>query len=449
MNKREFLAVGGALPLMLAGCGGSSGGSAPVRLVNASVGYPHLGFMVESTQATAADVAYGSAGTFESVQAGSVGITLTVSNTTGTNAAATTALTRTLSKDSRYSLVAYGYSDQLKFVLLTESTIVPDAGKANVNVVNTSVDIGAVDVYLSATQDLSVSTQLVAGLSAVQQSNFAPVLAGSYYITVTGSKDLTDVRFQSPAPVALTALQVMSIILTPGASGTLANAILLTQGTAGTTTYLPNTTARLRAVNSTGTQATVVTGVLPSTTIPQQSNYVVVNTGAPPTVTVNGVTVTPFMYAVTTTGGVTTTSTTPSAAILAAGGDYTLLVYLDGSNAPVAQLIQDDNTAPLLVQGVKFRLVNLVANNQNLKLSMSVNSINVASLIPYATASAYREVPTPQTVNSVAEVLNGPDVIASHGDHVLALGNIFTDFVLSVDPTTGLAKDFFRAASGV
>ena len=37
MNKREFLAMGGAVPLMLAGCGGSGTGSAPVRLVNASV----------------------------------------------------------------------------------------------------------------------------------------------------------------------------------------------------------------------------------------------------------------------------------------------------------------------------------------------------------------------------------------------------------------------------
>ena len=71
MNKREFLAVGGAMPLMLAGCGGSGAGSAPVRLVNASVGYPNLGFMVGSTQATTADVAYGSASPFENVKASS------------------------------------------------------------------------------------------------------------------------------------------------------------------------------------------------------------------------------------------------------------------------------------------------------------------------------------------------------------------------------------------
>src|SRR5471032_1455474 len=92
MKKREFLAMGGAVPLMLAGCGGNGSGSAPVRLVNASVGYANLGFMVESTQATTSDVAYGHASPFETVQAGAVGVTLTVNGQ-----AATAALTRTIS----------------------------------------------------------------------------------------------------------------------------------------------------------------------------------------------------------------------------------------------------------------------------------------------------------------------------------------------------------------
>src|SRR5476649_2597898 len=78
MKKREFLAMGGAVPLMLAGCGGSGSGSAPVRLVNASVGYqtPGLGFMDEANQITTG-VTYGSASTFSNVQAGSVHLTLT------------------------------------------------------------------------------------------------------------------------------------------------------------------------------------------------------------------------------------------------------------------------------------------------------------------------------------------------------------------------------------
>ena len=77
MKKREFLAVGGAVPLMLAGCGSGSG-SAPVRLVNASVGYetPGLGFQDESNQIVTG-ITYGNASAYSNVQAGSVSLTLT------------------------------------------------------------------------------------------------------------------------------------------------------------------------------------------------------------------------------------------------------------------------------------------------------------------------------------------------------------------------------------
>jgi hypothetical protein len=455
MNKREFLAMGGAVPLMLAGCG-SGTGSAPMRLVNASVGYPTgLGFMIESTQATTSDVPYGQSSPFINVQAGSVGITLTQNGVS-----ATAAQIRTLNKDSRYSLIAYGFLDELKFLNITESTIVPDTGQANVSVLNTSVDVGPVDIYLSEQKSLAVSTLIASGVGGTQQSAFAGITAGSYYVTVVGAntiaEGISDVRFQSSTPIVLTALEVMTIILTPGASGVLANAIFLVQGTAGASTQPIsdlNTTARVRVITATGGQSTQVVGtsattglpitILASTTTSQYTNYYVVDTGTPPVITVNGATVTPFMNTTDATTGVVTSGT----ATLAAGGDYTLMVYVDGTGTAVAQLVADDNTAPVTAQGVKFRLVNLAYNNQGLQLSMSVNSINIASLIPYATASSYTEVATPQATNSVAEVFNGTDVLATH-TQVIPLGNIFTDFVVSVDPTTGVAKDIFRAASG-
>ena len=449
MKKREFLAMGGALPLMLAGCGGNSSGSAPVRLVNASVGYPALGFMVESTQATTTDVAYGATSPYENVQAGSVGVTLTVAG-----ASATSAQTKTVNKDSRYSLVAFGFLNELKSVLITESTTTPDAGKANVNVLNTSVDIGAVDVYLSTTKDLSVSTLIASGSVGVSQSGFAGILAGAYFITVVGAnsiaKGISDVRFQTPVAITLTALQILTIVLTPGASGVLANAILLTQGTTGTAVSYLNSTARVRAVTAISGSAVSVVGtsptstavnVLPSNTTPQYSNYFVVGTGAAPTVMVNGTAVPVVMDSTDATTGVTTSVT----AALAAGGDYTLMVYLNGST-PTAKIIPDNNTAPVTSSGVKFRLINLASNSQGLQLSMSVNSISIASNTPYGTASAYTEITTPQTTNSTAEVFNGADSLISH-TQVMTLPNIFTDIVVSV-PTSGPVLDFFQSASG-
>ena len=460
MKKREFLAMGGAVPLMLSGCGGHGSGSAPTRLVNASVGYQGaMGFMDESTQITTG-VTYGNSSPYFNIEAGSVHLTLTTT-VGGAETSATAAQLRTVNRDQRYSLVAYGILDELRLALVAESNTTPDAGTASVNVLNTSVDIGAVDVYLSSGKDLSVSTQIAssvqASLGSPAQSPFATdIQPGSYYVTVVGAgsvaQGISDVRFQTPVAITLTALQVLTIILTPGVSGVLANAILLTQGTQGTAVSYVNTTARVRAVTAVPGQATSVVGataagavvtVLPTNSTQKLSNYFVVSTGAAPTVTVGGT-------AIPVTMDDPTSTATPPAQItaaLSAGGDYTILVYLNGSSGVTAKLIEDNNTAPTTAQGVKFRLINLASDNQGLQLSMKVNGISVAQNIPYATASSYTEVPNvPQTTNSVAEVTDGPQVLTSH-TQVMALDNIFTDIVVSV-PTSGPVLDFFQSASG-
>lgn len=453
MNKREFLAVGGAVPLVLAGCGGSGTGHAPVRLVNASVGYPKLGFMVESTQATTGDIDYGDASQYINVQAGAVGVTLTV----GT-AAATSAQTRTINKDQRYSLIAYGYLNELKPLLIAESTTTPDTGKANINVLNTSVDMGAVDIYLSPTADLSLSTLIGNSVAGVSQSAFTGVLAGSYFITVVGAgtvqQNISDVRFQTPQAVALTALKTYTVILTPGASGVLANAIILTQGTADAATPtapFDNTTARVRAVTAVPGMATSVVGataagavvtVLASSTTQKYSKYFVVKTGTAPTVTVNAAPISVLMDSTDANGVVTEVP-----AVLAAGGDYTIIVYLNSSAAPVAKLIEDNNTAAVTSAGVKFRLINLASDNQGLELSMSLNGVGVASNVPYGAASDYHEVQNvPQGTQSQLTVSNGAASIITK-NLVVPLGNVFTEIVVSV-PATGAPLDFFGSASG-
>ncbi|MFL6697935.1 MAG: DUF4397 domain-containing protein [Vitreoscilla sp.] len=461
MNKREFLAMGGALPLMLAGCGGSGSGNAPVRLINASVGYPGaLGFMDESTQITSG-ITYGNASSYFNVEAGSVHLTLTTT-IAGSETSATAAQLRTVNKDQRYSLVAYGILDQLRLALVAESNTTPDAGTASVNVLNTSADIGAVDVYLSTTKDLSVSTQIASNVAATttspSQSPFATdIQPGSYYVTVVGAgsiaRNVSDVRFQSPAPVTLTALQVLTIILTPGTSGVLANAILLTQGTQGTAVSYLNTTARARAVTAVPGRSTSVIGataagtavtVLSSNTTPKVSNYFVVATGAAPTVTVNGATIPVVMDSTNTSTGVVT----QVPASLLAGGDYTIMVYLDGSGNPIAKMIEDDNTAPISAAGVKFRLVNLASDNQGLQLSMYVNGSSIQPLnIPYGAASNYTEVPNiPQSTDSTVDINDGAALL-NERKLVIPLGNIFTDFVVSV-ASNGTAQAFLQPTSG-
>jgi len=112
----------------------------------------------------------------------------------------------------------------------------------------------------------------------------------------------------------------------------------------------------------------------------------------------------------------------------------------------VSSVIEDDNTAPVTASGVKFRLINLASNNQGLSLSMSINSIGVASLITYGNASKYKEITTPQTTNSTATVYNGTTALLNH-IQVMTLPNIFTEIVVGVDPSTGAVLDFFRSAT--
>jgi hypothetical protein len=463
MKKREFLAMGGAVPLMLAGCGGNGSGSAPVRLVNASVGYPTpgLGFMDEANQITTG-VTYGNASAFSNIEAGSVHLTLTTT-INGAETSATAAQLRTVNKDQRYSLVAYGVLDQLRFALVAESTVTLDANTASVNVLNTSVDIGPVDVYLSPSTDLSVSTLIASSIAATStspaQSAFATdIQPGSYFITVVGANSvaqgISDVRFQTPVAVTLTALQILTVILTPGAGGVLANAILLTQGTTATTptTSYENTTARVRAVTAVPGASVGVAGVNPAgaavtvlaaSTTQQYSNYFVVTTGTPPVVTVAGNPVSVVM------NDPASTAVPPAeiAASLDAGGDYTLMVYLDGSGAPKAKVIVDDNTAPVTSSGLKFRLVNLASDNQGLQLSMLVNKQTIASNITYAAASNYKEISVPQGTSSTVQVNSGAQAIISETTPLI-LPNIFTEIVVSVDPSTGKVLSFFSSASG-
>jgi len=453
MKKREFLAMGGAVPLMLAGCGGDGSGSAPVRLVNASVGYqsPGLGFMVNTTQATSSDVLYGGVSPLETVEAGTVTVALTATTTSGT--ATVFSSTRTLSKDSRYDLIAYGFKDELRALLVTERDTAPDTGYAAINVINTSSDIGPVDVYLSTTTDLSIATQIassVGSTSGPASSVYSQVLPGSYLITVTGAGSTTDIRLQATTTIALADQQIFTVILTPGASGTLANAIVIQQGTDVTAApaNFVNSTARVRVVSSINDDSAVIAvdGILSPIASPSPTQYTVVTLTTPLNVTVNGANV-PVV------GRTNTPVTETIVAAPSAGGDYTLMIYLDANGAPTASLLLDDNTAPITSTNAKMRLLNLVYNpttaDHTLGLAMYVNSNLVATNILYANASGYVEVPVPTNQQSVVEIKSGATLLFSHTTPV-AVGRTYTDIVVGTGSSGnygGIQDSFFSATA--
>jgi hypothetical protein len=421
MKKREFLAMGGALPLMVAGCGGSGSGTAQMRLVNASIGYPNLGLVVETTQATNADVAYGSASPFAGVPAGSVTTTLTT-----TTAGVVTDLlstTRTLSGGARYSLVGYGYTTAPKSVVIVENQQAPDAGNAAFNVLNTSIDVGPIDVYLSPTKELTTAP-IAASINGVSQSVFSQITAGTYVLTVvgagTGRNPAPDIRLQVEG-IALADQQIATLILSPGASGVLANGVLLTQGESGQAQALLNANARVRAVAATGNSGTVGVidqegnVILNPAVSPAISPYFQVPAGAAPNVAVDGVVL-------------------ENAGTLVAGNDYTLLVYREGAapGTPANKLIIDDNRLPLTVTGCKVRLINAVYDSDlsnPLPLTLAVNGQTVVANLPAASASAYLEVTALQQ-SAISVTSNFTSITLQEPTITLSAGSIYTELVV-------------------
>jgi hypothetical protein len=450
MKKREFLAVGGAVPLMVAGCGGSGSGTAQLRLVNASVGYPSLGLLVNTTPATTTDVAYGSASPFAGVPAGSVTTTLT----TTTNGIVTNlpVVTRTLNKDARYTMVAYGFSNAPKSVLILENQVAPATGYASFNILNTSVDIGAVDIYLLAPgQDLTDTAPVASSVAGVTQSVFVQITAGTYEVVVTGANSVasgtTDIRLTTPA-ITLADQQIATLILTPGASGVLANGMMLTQAVDGTVTNYPNTVARVRAVASTGLSGTISvmaggTALMTDVPSPNFTDYAEVTATGVPTAQVDGVDV------VVTIGiGQTIPDTT-----LVPGCDYTIVVY--GPEAtPSAELFLDDNRLPASPTGVKVRLLNAVLSTTptSLPLTLNVNATSVATGINEGAMSPYAEVPalaqSVVSVNSGFTLVVPNDGVNTGVTYTLSAGNIYTMVVAGQGTTsdvTGVRYNFSGA----
>jgi hypothetical protein len=432
MKKREFLAVGGAMPLMVAGCGGSGSGSAQMRLVNASVGYPNLGLLVNTTQATTTDVAYGTAGPYAGVPAGSVTTTLT----TTTNGVVTDlpVTSRTLSKDARYSMVAYGFSNAPKSLLILENQTAPDTGYAKFNVLNTSTDIGAVDIYLTAPgTSISGQAPIAAGITGVSQSVFSSITAGTYTITITGAnKGTTDIRQTIPS-VALANQQIATLILTPGASGVLANSILLNQDSTATVTNYPNSFARIRAIAATGNSGTVsvLVGsqlVMSGVASPNFTGYQQVASGQTPQVQTD----------TTANVPVTFDSTVMTSAVLLAGSDYTLLVHNTEAD-PLAELFLDDNRLPVSATGVKVRLLNALLATPSLPLTLNINSTAVAFDVVEGDVSPYAEVQATATVQSTVSVTSGFTTVVPTVSTPLNAGNIYTMVVAgeyTADPNT-------------
>ncbi len=380
-NFKWWSAVGVvAVGLTLSGCGGSSSNSsASVRLANASLTHPSLDLWVTNAVTSATAVALNTVSSYVSAPSGAA--TLQV-NDHGSSTGLTIS-TPTLAGGGHYTLLAYesgatGGSVVKMYPLPEDWTIPAQAGTTQVRILDFAPEAGNLDVYVAASPVAAGGTPagFVGSFNAsVAQAIVLSEGVGTYYVTVTASNNLADVRMLN-MPVAVTSQQVATVSLTPASGGSLLDGSLLIQQGAFTT--FRNTATRVRlasAVSGTASNvvASVTTGGVTSTldfgVAPQFGSYYVVPANSSLNVTVNSVAI-------------------PAPAGLATGADMTLLVF-GGPTTAAASLITDDNRPPTNPALVKMRLINGITGNTNNVVKLVANGVALATGVSPGAASAY------------------------------------------------------------
>ncbi len=372
MKKRTFLGLMAATPVtMLAGCGGNSDGDAKIRLINVNPSYSAVSMEVDD-DSKVSSLAYGSVSGFSDISSGSVDIVVKVAGST-TELASKSYST---SSDKERTVVLYGWAgDDAELYSYVEDEDTPDSGESSLALFSATVDVGSLDVYLTATdEDLDSAPTFGAALSSGDSAAHKTVDSATYRLRVTAAGDTSDVRLDTS--VTLSSQKIYTLILSAGSSGVLVHAHLLQQG--GGATALLNTQARVRVIPAVANNGVVSlslngTVIMVSTKSPTQNSYVLVDAGTfPVTTTVNG-----------------SAATATSSPTLKVGTDTTFVVT--GTSATDAALITlTDNNRPAASGKFKLRVVHAEALLASDNVSVTIDGVSTnTSNIAYLGSSGY------------------------------------------------------------
>lgn len=413
--------------MLLVSCGGSdndsSSGTARIRLLNASSAYPSLDFYVDDSKKNSA-LAYGAVGDYASVST-AASLSTVITSSGSTSALSTTG--RSLSKDVAYTVVAYGWQGAMKTAMLEEDVAAADSGKTKLMVLNTAIDAGSVDVYLTGSDEsLENASAVAAGVAGGGTVGYSSVTSGTFRLRITGAGDKTDLRLDVPG-LTLASTQVATLIVTPGTGGVLVHALLAVQQ--GSVSAFNNTLARARVVASVAGNGKVTASLGGMTllsggtspTIGSYTSLLASNTALQ--LMVNG------------------TQVLVPSPTLAAGSDTTLLVWGDAA-APQVTVINDDNRLPTVTTNAKLRLVHGVSGLTD-PLTLTADFSVVASSITQGAASAYGTVNGATTMRLDVSSPTSTTALYSLSDATLTARSLYTLFMLgdAAHPTAALRKE--------
>ena len=350
------------------------------------------------------------------------------------SAAALLSLTPALSKDRRYTLLAWGATGALQTALIDEDAGAPADSTADLRWLNAVPDGDALDVYLTGADDrLAAAVPVLSGVAVGALGGAVNVASGTWRLRITAAGSKTDVRLDQPG-FQLDSRQVAMLVLTPAGStaplsgGVLLNLLVLNQQ--GAVGRVDTALARVRAVGGlpdSGTVFVELNGMVLANQIgsPAIGSYTLFNAGA-----------STLLVGVNGSGAPAVTD----APVLAAGGDYSLLVY-----SPTSQTwawFVDDNRRSIDPTAVRLRLVHGVSDQPS-ALAMSVDFQPVAVGVGRGMASAYAELPATATASLRVTVSGVATPLYSIADQVLEAGAVYTVFVVgsAAAPVGILRKD--------
>ena len=406
-----------AAVVSLSGCGGSSSGTANIRLLNVSTGYSSLDVYASNNGDTSPTytaqlqgVAYQTLSNYAPIGSGTYSVQF---RNSGSSSALATDGSEDLTDGSHAAYVGYGSSGNFATVKIGEDQASANSGYAKVTVINAS-EAGNVDVYLTdSTTDL-VNASPQASNIATGGSSTITVTSGNYRLRVIGTGDTTDLR-ADVAQVTFNSTSVDSVLLTSTTGGMLVNVALLPQQ--GSLSTYNNTQARVRGAvgiaNGTTVNATVSgTSILTNATVGViGGTYTLVNSGSLPiTLNVDG------------------TPVTVPDQTLAAGADYTFLVWSNASGTQTS-LIADVNTLPTsLASKSRVRMLNGMSGLGD-PLTLLVNFQTGATGVTLGTASAQAQF-TSGTDNEVDVIdTNTSATLLTKTSLTLDAGGVYTMFM--------------------
>jgi hypothetical protein len=430
MQLRTWRVAGALAALLLAGACHNSGhnqNSTDMRALNAVADAEPLDFLV-ADDVKASALALGAASPYSEFTAGSRDVK--VRSSTVQSVLAEKSIT--FGNGLNTTLIAFGPRAAMQLQLLLDDTTAPSSGRFKVRALGLAPNVAALDLYM-ASGDISSVAPTISSVPYGGGTDYTEVTAGAYRIifTTPGTKEII---FQSPTQT-LNEGAKLTVAVMPASGGQLVNATLLTPPGDDSATFVPNPSARVKAVNAAPGSPNLIfkssgSTLFSSVPFAGSSSYALTPAGAR-TLQIEA-------------ANVPGTALATLARTLEPAKDYTV-VALNPLNQVQLVAFADDNSAPN--PGVaRVRFANALVGAPS--VDVLVNFASQTAGIAYGTTSSYYQIAPGSVAAQTAYTVTfaapgGATAIVTVPQVEIDAGSVYTFYLLGTSgaPQAKLVRD--------